>query len=781
MKSVSYSKQISERFERFKLVRRVLSILYLLIYFIYLVWRLTIFAPNSFLLSFFYFVAECFGFILSLIIILNSWKYKHRVSKKSKVGLDVDVFILTYQEPIEVIKKTIQAAKNIDYPHQVWVFDDGRREEVRLLAQSIGVNYNSRPVNRYAKAGNLNFGLLQSTADFIMVLDADHIALPHALDITLGFFEDIKVGMVQTPQDYYNTDAFQFINLKNNKIWHDQSFFYNISQPCQDAYNSSTCVGTGVVYRRSVLDVIGGFPTLTVTEDIHTSLKIHKAGYKTAYLNESIAYGIAASDLTEYYKTRHRWAHGNLHTLKYEKILTCKGLTWQQRISYLSLGLIYLEGWQKLFLFLIPVATLIFGIPPFEISIFNILVILLFPFFSYIMLQEIGCGFSNFWANELFAIVRWPIHIISTAGIFGKKIPWISSSKKIKSEVNWLFMTPQLSILAISVASLVIATIKLKSNYKAGPIFVFFKHYFFSAVQVTTHSDAVITGGVSLVTKNAELLNIYNVIDKGYSIDLVLIAGIWVLYTIVKIVFFIFKVFYNVKNSRNYFQFRIPFALYVNGREKGTVVKISEECVIFNIDSNEISNFNKSDIKEVLLGLPNRAIKFDINITKVSISDKTNKTKVEARILWSSELERETLNNCLYSVNWHRQLFNDEKSKSFSTLSSFIYKIVTFQIFSRAKDQLWEAITYNFDNNRVNPISHAFLSQIDDQTGFAIIVVFEKLEIDENIKIFDMLQISDNNFIKIVKEIKEETTALIDIKCLDKSIMRRYLVQRLAA
>jgi cellulose synthase (UDP-forming) len=85
------------------------------------------------------------------------------------------------------------------------------------------------------------------------------------------------------------------------------------------------------------LDEIGGFPTLTVTEDIHTSLKMHKAGYKTTYINESIAYGIAASDLTEYYKTRHRWAHGNLHTLKHEKILTCKGLTWQQRFSYLSL------------------------------------------------------------------------------------------------------------------------------------------------------------------------------------------------------------------------------------------------------------------------------------------------------------------------------------------------------------------------------------------------------------------------------------------------------------
>jgi cellulose synthase/poly-beta-1,6-N-acetylglucosamine synthase-like glycosyltransferase len=777
MNSASSSKQIADRFEKYKLTRRVLAVFYLLVYLVYLVWRLTIFAQHSFLLSFFYFIAECFGFILSLTIILNSWKYKHRESIIASSGLEVDVFILTYQEPIEVIKKTIQAAKNINYPHQVRVLDDGRREEVRVLAQSIGVNYNSRPANTHAKAGNLNFGLTLSNAEFIMVFDADHIALPHALDVTLGYFIDQKVGMVQTPQDYYNTDAFQYINFKNNKIWHDQSFFYNISQSCQDSYNSSTCVGTGVVYRRSAINAIGDFPTLTVTEDIHTSLKMNKAGYKTVYLNETIAYGIAASDLTEYYKTRHRWAHGNLHTLKHEKVLTCKGLSLQQRISYLSLGLIYLEGWQKLFLFLIPVITLIFGIPPFEISIFNILVVLIFPVFSYIMLQEIGCGFSNFWANEIFAIVRWPIHIVSTAGLFGKKIPWISSSKKIKSEVNWLFMSPQLSILVISIASIVIAFINLKSNYQAGPIFSFFKNYIQPAVQLPVQSLAVNTGETSLIAKSPEILNIYNVIDKGYSIDLVLIAGIWVLYSIVKIIFFIFKVFYNVKNSTNYFQFKIPFPLIINGIDNAEVVKISEATLVFKTNQSSHSISKKNEINNVLLYLPNSSIKFNIEITNISVKKRSQLTVFEAKILWSSESERELLNNCIYSVNWHRSLFNHGTNSSFSTLSSFLYRLFTFKLSRNTKFEQWAAVNYKLIINKVESNKIAFISKVNNKPGIATLVTFEKLKIDEEILFNSSMDLAKNQSFNNIEVLKEETLAFSNRMCLDKSVMRRYTVR----
>jgi cellulose synthase (UDP-forming) len=772
MNSTAYSKRIAERFEGLKIWRRALALLYLVIYLIYLGWRITIFGNHSFLLSFFYFLAECFGFILSLTIILNSWKYRHREVKKSPSGLDVDVFILTYQEPIEIIKKTIQAAKNIDYPHQVWVLDDGRRDEVKAIAQSIGVNYNARPSNTNAKAGNLNFGLSLSTAEFIMIFDADHIALPHALDVTLGFFDDEKVGMVQTPQDYYNTDAFQYINFKNNKIWHDQSFFYNISQSCQDAFDSSSCVGTGVVYRRSILDEIGGFPTLTVTEDIHTSLKMNKAGYKTVYLNESIAYGIAASDLTEYYKTRHRWAHGNLHALKYEKILTCKGLTWKQRIAYLSLGLIYLEGWQKLFLFLIPVITLIFGIPPFEISIFNILVVLLFPFFSYLMLQEIGCGFSNFWANELFAIVRWPIHIVSTASLFGKKISWVSSSKKIKSEVNWLFMLPQISILVISVTSIIIAIIKLKSNYQSGPIIMFFYNYFKPSIPIASHAVTLTTG---VISKSPAVLTIYNTIDKGYSIDLVLIAGLWVLYTIIKIVFFILKVLHNVKKSTNYFQFKIPFQLLVNGVDNGKVLKISEDSIIFNVAASKISNYNKQSLKKVLLQLTNTALEFSINITNIALSKKNESALIEAKIVWSSELDREVLGKCLYSVNWHRALFSNENNIFFRTFGYFIFNILNFK--NSNKLEHWSPFVFAVAKEEIKKTKCAFVSKINIKARLSSIAAFEQLDVGETILVYRTLSLEKNENPLKFTILQEEFYNSFARKNLDKSIMHRYLVQ----
>ena len=152
--------------------------------------------------------------------------------------------------------------------------------------------------------------------------------MPHALDILLGFMDNKKIGIVQTPQDFYNTNSFQYSNhKKTGALWHDQSFFYNIAQSCRDFCDSASCIGTGVVYRRKALDKIGGVPTDTLTEDTHTSVKMDKVGYKTLFFNESIAFGIAAANLDEYFTTRHRWAHGNMQISKKEQIFFSKKLT----------------------------------------------------------------------------------------------------------------------------------------------------------------------------------------------------------------------------------------------------------------------------------------------------------------------------------------------------------------------------------------------------------------------------------------------------------------------
>ena len=367
----SLSLQMKERFEKHAKRRNIISYIYIILYFSYLSWRFTIINTDSLTLSLLYFFADFLSFILGMTIIATSRKYNHHTPPIPDSGLSVDVFLPTYKEPIEVIRKTVLAAKNIRYPHNTFILDDGRRDEVKSLAIELNIKYLSRPKNIDAKAGNLNFGLSHSNADYVMVFDADHIAMPNALDVTLGFFKNPLIAMVQTAQDYYNIDAFQYMNSKSGKIWNDQSFFFYIAEPCRDYHNGASCIGTGVMYRRSAIDKIGGIPADTVTEDVQTSLKMQKAGMQVLYLNEPVSYGIAEAELGEYYKTRRRWAHGNLHSLCKEKILTCEGLTLKQRISYLSLGLVYLEGWQQLILFMIPIGSLIFGLQPFEISIFN--------------------------------------------------------------------------------------------------------------------------------------------------------------------------------------------------------------------------------------------------------------------------------------------------------------------------------------------------------------------------------------------------------------------------
>ncbi len=710
------SYQIYNKLNQKKRFIHIISIFYLAIYLTYIVWRFTIINENSIIFSSLYFIAEIMGFILSGLVIFSSWRYNYHTPKPLQIGLSVDVFVPTYKEPLEIIRRTIIAAKNIKYPHQTFLLDDGKREEVKNLAQELGVIYVVRENNLYAKAGNLNNALSISKAEFILVLDADHIAMPHALDVTLGFFAEENVAMVQTPQDYYNIDAFQYMNSnKNNAIWHDQTFFYNISQPCRDSFNAASCVGTGVVYRRSALDKIGGIPTDTVTEDIHTSLKLHKAGYKIINLNESIAYGIAASDLEEYYKTRRRWAHGNLHALSLENIIFCKELSFKQKLSYLTLGLIYLEGWQQLFLFIIPLGALFFGLQPFEINIFNILIVLIFPIINYAFLQEIGSGFTRFWVNEIFAMARWPIHIISTIGIFGAKLKWRSSKKNLKGKLNLSLMIPQLSLLFFNILALVFSSIKIIKDFNYGPI----TEYFLSLIGISN--------------KPLSHINIYQTLDDGYTFELFIIAGFWALYNSIKVLFFIKKVYRDSKNSSDFFRFKIPAPIVINNHINDIKVthKISENWLEFYKNNGE--TFFKGDTVKAKVFMPFGEINILLKIENIS------KDLVSGLILWEDNNQRDILANSLYSIDWHREFFN--RNSFFLTPLEFIKSILFFTWIKNKPQKNWNA-TLIKQNETIS--KYALIRQLNKSEG--TLICFNKQELQNH---SNAIIIKENNFQEI--------------------------------
>jgi cellulose synthase (UDP-forming) len=89
------------------------------------------------------------------------WRLAVRTTPPAPVGATVDVFVPSFNEPVEMLRRTLQAALRIDYPHQTWLLDDGNRPEARALAESPGCRYLTRPENVDAKAGNFNNALKQ--------------------------------------------------------------------------------------------------------------------------------------------------------------------------------------------------------------------------------------------------------------------------------------------------------------------------------------------------------------------------------------------------------------------------------------------------------------------------------------------------------------------------------------------------------------------------------------------------------------------------------------------
>jgi cellulose synthase (UDP-forming) len=233
----------------------------------------------------------------------------------------VDVFIVTYNEQREILERTIVGALNIDHADlRVWVLDDGARPWVCDLARSLNVHYTFRVKGRHAKAGNVNHGLEVACAtgrrpEFMLLLDADFVPSAHILRRTLPLFEEADVGIVQTPQHFFNPDPIQS-NLMCAKAWPDeQRFFFNHLLASKDAWGAAFCCGTSAVFRLAVLEACGGMATETVTEDTLTTFRMLEHGYRTVFLNEQLSLGLAPEGLQEFIPQRSRWCLGAMQQI----------------------------------------------------------------------------------------------------------------------------------------------------------------------------------------------------------------------------------------------------------------------------------------------------------------------------------------------------------------------------------------------------------------------------------------------------------------------------------
>ena len=381
----------------------------------------------------------------------------------------VDIYIATYNEELEVLERTLSGAQAIDYPSfRIFVLDDGRRPWLAEVCRRYGVGYRTRPDNDHAKAGNINYTLSQrlkddDAPDFAAVLDADFVPHRNFISRTLALFHDPEVGLVQTPQHFFNPDPIQH-NLGIAAAYPDeQRFFFDHLEPARDAWGIAVCCGTSSMVRVSAVQAIGGLPTESVTEDFLLTLRLSENGWRTVYLNEPLTEGLAPEGLHEYIVQRGRWCLGMMQIVRnvYSPIGPHR-LGLVQRISLLDSLLFWTTTFPfRLIAILCPLLYWYFGITVVEATLPDIISYYV-PYYAAVLISLNWISGGLIWPvlNDVSQLLAaWPITRAVAMGLFTKGPHKFRVTAKggdrTKAVVQWPIMKPFAILFGLTLLGLV--------------------------------------------------------------------------------------------------------------------------------------------------------------------------------------------------------------------------------------------------------------------------------------------------------------------------------------
>ncbi|MEG4108461.1 glycosyltransferase [Microcoleus sp. S13_C5] len=340
-------------------------------------------------------------FFLEMLLVFNTsiqlylmlrMKDRRREADRMAVAVEagnftppVDIFIPTYNEPAFILRRTVIGCQALDYPNKkVYLLDDTKRPEIKLLAKELGCEYITRPDNIHAKAGNINHATALTNGELIVVFDADFIPTKNFLTRTVGFFQNPEIALVQTPQSFYNHDPISRNLGLENVLAPEEEIFYRQIEIIKDSADSVVCCGTSFVVRRSALEAAGGLVTDSICEDYFTGIRLSATGYRLVYLDEKLSAGLAAENIEAHLNQRLRWARGTLQAFFIDSNpLTIRGLTFVQRLSHLEGLLHWFTSLTKVLYLLIPLGYSFFDIIPLRASARE----LLYFFLPYYLVQ----------------------------------------------------------------------------------------------------------------------------------------------------------------------------------------------------------------------------------------------------------------------------------------------------------------------------------------------------------------------------------------------------------
>lgn len=383
-------------------------------------------------------VGEVYHLWQVLTFIFTIWDTERMPVVNEPVYPPVDIFIPVAGEPVEVVEKTVAAAKAMKYPElRIFVLNDGyvaqkeNWEDIETMALRQDVACITRKKPGGAKAGNINNALMFSRNPFVVIFDADHSPNPEFLKKTMPYFTDPKVGFVQCPQFYGNASK----NYVTQGAWGQQRLFFGPICKGKNRFDSVTMCGTNMVIRRSALIDVGGMCDTNIAEDFVTGLFLHERGWKSVYVPEVLSEGLAPEDFVSYCKQQHRWARGSLEVIFIFNPLFRKGLTIAQKIQYLASASYYLSGIVVIMNAILPLFFLFLGLSPFQVSTMTLSAIFLPYIFVTIYTLELASNYTYTFRALAFSVSSWHLHLKALFQVLiRQKTTFAVTAKKAKVE-----------------------------------------------------------------------------------------------------------------------------------------------------------------------------------------------------------------------------------------------------------------------------------------------------------------------------------------------------------
>lgn len=401
--------------------------------------------------------------VFKLLRLLHEWYHYWNVKPPVRPAtiehpLTVDV-LTTYcaGEPYDMVINTLKAIQRIRYPHTTYLCDEANDPYLKQVCADMGVRHVTRTEKKDAKAGNINNALQEATGDICLVIDPDHVPVPDFLDQVLPYFNDPQIGFVQCVQGYYN----QKESIVAFGATEQTYSFYGPMMTCMGHYGTAQAIGANCTFRRTALDSIGGHAN-GLSEDMHTAMRLHAKGWKSAYVPLPLSYGLVPVTMAAYYKQQLKWSRGTFELLVTTLPRIFGGLTLRQKVHYTTLPLYYLLGLVYFFDLLIPIGALVLMEMPIRLdllvfaTVYTPLLLTGFLVRQYAqrwLIEKHEPGFHL--VGGMLASGTWWVYTLGLIyTLFRVKVPYIPTPKDDRPRNNVALILPNLLMLLATMGAM---------------------------------------------------------------------------------------------------------------------------------------------------------------------------------------------------------------------------------------------------------------------------------------------------------------------------------------